>query len=233
MLHEEARTKVCLGCFRKCSQNLHSAQPVLIQRIKDHLVKDIDITDSRVPIGFCESCRLKLQAVATKKDAKPFDLGHLHSYLETQKRISPRAPECTCFVCKLASAFGGKALKLSKEYKKSGGRPSSEPQKAIHRLCGLCHRPLYSGCSHNCDNTQLAANILSSCPENILDQISSGHLKNKAENAESKQLFLKTYGTPLPVTIGHENAKPLQFSHQQLDHMQGHGDFTGSQMIKC
>ena len=199
MLHEDARKKVCMGCFRKSSQNLLSAQPALLQRVNDHLIKDVDVHDSRVPIGVCESCRPRLHAIATKKESKPFDLTNLHAYLSTQKRISPRGDECTCLVCKLASSSGGAATKLLKQYKKSVGRPSNEPQKAIHRLCGLCHSPLYFGCVHACNHTTLADNILNSCSEGVLDQIASRHLKNKVESAESKQLFLKTYGTPLPV----------------------------------
>ena len=232
MLHEAARSKICLGCFRKCSKNLHSAQPLTLQRVNDHLIQSFDINDSRVPIGFCEPCRIRLQEIATKKDAKPFDLTHLHSYLAEQSRTSPRKQPCTCLICRLASSNGIAAIKLLKAYKKSLDRPLNEPQKPIHRLCGSCHSPLFSGCTHTCNNTTLANNILNNVPEGVLDQIASRHLKNKAENAKSKEIFLKTYGTPLPETIGHAKTEPVQFSHKQLDHMQARGDLSGSQMLK-
>ena len=231
MLHQEARSRICLGCMQKCTRNLLDAQPLTLQRLNDHVIQHIDVHDSRMPIGFCESCRLRLKRIS-ENGAKAFDLSHLHSYLKQQKRIMPRVKECKCLVCQLASSSGGVAKKLQR-FQKSSGRPSNEPRPVIHRLCGKCHTPLFSGCNHSCNNSTLVENILSSCPTGVLDQIASKHLKSKMEASESNKLTLKTFGTPMPVTIRHDRTEPTQFSHEQMDFIQAHSSFTGEQMKKC
>ena len=171
MRHVESRTKVCLGCFCKCTQNLTSAQPLTQEftRIHEHIVEHIDVDDFRLPNGWCEGCRLRLKKI-DESEGKPFDLSHLHFYLETQKRISPReqAP-CQCIVCQIASATGTKPKKLLRDFLISAGQLSDKPKEKIHKLCGKCHSPLYRGCTHSCNKSTLVENVLKTCPEGVLD----------------------------------------------------------------
>ena len=111
MAHPVNRKKVCLICFRKCNSHLESANPVVLERINQFVIPNFDLSDPKLPIGFCETCRLHLKDIATK-DAKPFDLTNLQKYLEKQRDSTPKETDCICDVCKIATAFGGVAAKL-------------------------------------------------------------------------------------------------------------------------
>ena len=112
MNHAKCRKKICLTCFRKCEKNLESAQPLLLQRIHEHVIEDLNINDQKVPIGFCDACRIRLKDIATKRrKGKKFDLTRLKNYLAI---ADPKDDNCVCDLCKIATSNGRAAKKLLK-----------------------------------------------------------------------------------------------------------------------
>ena len=103
--HEDCRQRVCFSCFHKVTleENLKSASPLVQERIR-RLLPSVDQSDSRVPLGFCCSCRAKLKKFEDGK--KAFELTKLNDYLATQDRSSPRTECKDCSVCTIASATG-------------------------------------------------------------------------------------------------------------------------------
>ena len=138
MHHDEARKRVCFSCFRKvkANENLSESSDLIIKRVQE-FIPNLDLQDDCIPIGFCGTCRRKLQV------AESLSLTNLSKFLATQKRTSPRA-ECKCFVCEIASASGLQAKKHQKKHTTPKGRSSKKEEEIVHRLCGKCYSPLYS-----------------------------------------------------------------------------------------
>ena len=105
MKHEENRKRVCFSCFIKVKvgENLESASALIKERV-NRLLPSVDLSDDRLPLGFCLSCKAKLKKFEDKQ-LKEFDLSKLNEYLASQPRSSPRS-DCACTVCEIATAGG-------------------------------------------------------------------------------------------------------------------------------
>ena len=55
--HEDCRKTVCIFCLRKCIRELNNQ---LINTIETVFQMKLDISDSRVPKGICDTCRIAL-----------------------------------------------------------------------------------------------------------------------------------------------------------------------------
>ena len=238
MKHEDARKRVCVLCFRKTGANecLENASALIFERINRLVISDLDLSDSRVPTGLCSSCRTKLKDVDGGRKST-FDLQSLSDYLDEQKRLSPRSNTCDCLVCKIATAFGGKANALLKQYKQASGRPKSPdaPSEIIHNLCGVCLSPTYRGSNHDktrCGQTKYKLdNVYESLTEDERQQLASRVNRETAEEQGVTAFQLKTLGRPQTVTLGKPQESSFQISHEDADHMRSHAHLTQSQML--
>ena len=98
-IHDLSRKVVCILCLRKCNGSL---TPVVIKRLHDHVQKDLDFQDQRIPEGICNSCRVNLLAVSEGGSAK--QLPKLYDFtsvvLPMFLRSSPIS--CNCLICRIA-----------------------------------------------------------------------------------------------------------------------------------
>ena len=198
---------------------------LIIKRVQE-FIPNLDLQDDCIPIGFCGTCRRKLQV------AESLSLTNLSKFLATQKRTSPRA-ECKCFVCEIASASGLQAKKHQKKHTTPKGRSSEKEEEIVHRLCGKCYSPLYRGCKHECGSSTMVDNFLKQAPINVQKRVASTVAKNEAIKTGSNDIKLTTGGTPLSLSIGPQKAEnKLQITHEHLDHIQAHANLSGKQLLK-
>ena len=160
MKHSEARKKVCLLCFNKANKEIASLPSDVHEQISKHILSDFDTNDHRLPSAICKTCQSKLNKVAKGERQNTFDLEQLSQNIATLSRVSPRTETCDCLICKIATASGAAARKITHEHKSKVGRPAAEPNLVIHDLCGRCLSPKYRGCTHMCNQTTLLNNIL-------------------------------------------------------------------------
>ena len=151
MLHDEARKRVCLTCFRKAKENecLDGASPLILQQLERHVIVSLDLTDARLPSALCHSCRTKLKNIDVSGRKSTFDVVLLSKYLHEAKRLSPRATSCDCLICKIARSYGGPAHKILKDYAQTLGRPATAESGQPHHLGGVCLAPVYRGTNHD------------------------------------------------------------------------------------
>ena len=160
MKHEDARRRVCLGCFSKTNIEIASLPPNVQELIEKHIFSNYNINDYRLPCGICKSCRSKLHKVENGDRRNSFDLEQISRNIESVRRISPRSESCTCFSCAVANATGLAAKAIIQKHKSKVGRPAEKPIEIIHDLCGRCLSPKYRGCNHTCNQTTLLQNLL-------------------------------------------------------------------------
>ena len=104
---------------------------------------------------------------------------------------------------------------------------------ANFRCCPKCFSQIYRGCVHECNNTTLLNNILSRVPENVQQRVASTVVKAAAAENGSKQVSLRTGGTPLTVTIGPaEKKEKLRISHEAMDDLQDGLGLSNAQTLK-
>ena len=239
MKHEDARKRVCILCFRKTGQHecLESATQLVRDRIHEHAISNVDLSDSRVPTGLCSSCKAKLGNVQTQGRKPTFDLELLNTYLSEQKRISPRRATCECVVCDIGNANGFQAKAILYKYRQSAGRPtSSSPPEKIRNLCGICLSPTYQGSTHDtsrCGQTKYKLdNAYETMSAEERQQFAARINRETAEEAGSKTFALKTLGQPQTVTLGKPQPS-FQISHSDVDHLQADTAMTQTQLITC
>ena len=238
MKHEDARKRVCILCFRKTGPQecLESATQLVHDRINEHVVSNVNLSDSRVPTGLCSSCRTKLKNVETGGRKATFDLELLSNYLNEQKRLSPRRTTCECVVCQIGNANGIQAKAILKKYQQSSGRPStsSSPPEPIRNLCGVCLSPTYQGSNHDrsrCGETKYKLdNAYDRMTEEERQQFAARVNRETAESSGSETFSLKTLRRPQTVTLG-KPQQSFQMSHADVDHLQADAKLTPTQMI--
>ena len=243
MLHDAARKCVCITCFRKTGENerIECLSEVVKDRLEEHVIENIDVSDRRIPTGLCSSCKQKLRNIAVEGRKSTFDLNLIGTYLQEQKWISPRTTVCDqekCLICKIAHSNGAKAKKILWPYRQSSGRPPlSDESKEVHRLCGKCLSPIYRGCNHDkdqCGNTKYKLeNVYDALTPGERQQLAARVNREAAEAAGSNTFTLKTCGKPQNVTIGAQPpAKIIKISHADVDKIQEHAGLTNTQTEK-
>ena len=72
--HEESRAAVCIVCFKKATRNCSQLlKNVLLDPKVCSLFSSLDINDTRVPSGICETCRIYKIWLKKTCDLQPFD----------------------------------------------------------------------------------------------------------------------------------------------------------------
>ena len=229
MKHADAIKRICFSCFKRVQpeENILSSS-LLHDRVKRLL--PFVFTSDLFPTGICSTCRRRLAKFETGERTS-FELKNLEELNETLKRTSPRN-ECKCKVCEAAGATG-----LGSRVSVKRGRPKQEDDEedgmANFRCCPKCFSQIYRGCVHECNNTTLLNNILSRVPENVQQRVASTVVKAAAAENGSKQVSLRTGGTPLTVTIGPaEKKEKLRISHEAMDDLQDGLGLSNAQTLK-
>lgn len=225
MKHEQAKKRVCFGCFKKVKfGETINASPLLRDRVQ-RLVPYV-LSNDNFPVGICSSCRLRLGEFE-RGVLQSFDTTKLEELSSSLTRTSPRN-ECKCTVC---VAAGGVGLDSRRSIKT--GRPKEEEEEEQHLCCPKCFSQIYRGCAHKCNPTTLLNNILEKVPESVKQRVASSVVKAVAEEKGTKEVTLKTGGTPLSVTMGPAPKKQkLSISHEAVDELQDHSNLTDRQTLQ-
>ena len=93
--HEDNRKVVCFLCFQKCDRQVTT---FIIENVEAILDKPIDFSDSRVPKGICENCKVKLR----KKDTGQTVISPpVFNYKSILVRPVTREQNYNCLICKV------------------------------------------------------------------------------------------------------------------------------------
>ena len=185
--HEENRKYVCLLCLKKSSRPLTAFQA---QRICELYSTNLDVCDSRVPQGLCESCRTALRR---KEEGKEVTLPSLFDFSSIRLRAETRSQVCDCLLCQIARS------KLQDKHpleKQNAGE--KEPSVRCHE----CLSPLGKGLPHQCSQLQFRQNLqsLAAKDSKAAEQIASQVIANKESSPRGTVKLAKAGGGP-PLSI--------------------------------
>ena len=133
--HEDCRKSVCVLCLKKCSRELTQ---FLVEKILKHFHTSLDLTDTRVPRGICDSCRTILRR---KDEGKDVNLPTLFPFSSIKVRPPTRDQGCNCLICQVGH------LKLNEKSPVDYSKPVEDctPQR-----CGDCLSLVGRGLPHQC-----------------------------------------------------------------------------------
>ena len=129
-IHDENRKFVCLLCPKKCLRQLTAFQADQICQL---CKTKINISDSRVTLGLCVSCRTTLRR---KQEGKEVALPPLFDFKSIQVRRETRGTMCYCLICQIGR---------SKLTEKHPLEEQTTIEKEPRLLCGSCLSPLRKG----------------------------------------------------------------------------------------
>ena len=144
--HEDCRKTVCIFCLKKCTRELNNQ---LINTIETVLQMKLDISDSRVPKGICDTCRI---ALGKKKNGENVSLPLMFQFETIKVRSSTREQDCDCLICQIGHL---------KSYEKHPLETSSEHSQSSsnQKRCSECLSILGKGISHNCSDFSFRENM--------------------------------------------------------------------------
>ena len=227
LTHTQCRAKVCIKCFEaKKSLRDVSGNADWIQKFKENIGPNFDISNPRLPTGLCDSCR-KMYFTKTKEGQPVEEIKfRIPDYLQFVVAPENVDESFDCAICLKIRPNGKKSGLLNhRKSPHAGGRPPKTPEIKKTSLKapdspGLCKRCLrLKDNDHDkkkCNTTTLTRTIISLThdengkPNEIGEKIAARVIKGMEASEDGKTILLAQLATgkKLPITLGHANAKP-------------------------
>ena len=201
--HDISRKVVCILCLRKCNGNL---TPVVIKRLHDHVQKDLDFQDQRIPEGICNSCRVNLLAVSEGGSAKQLPKLYDFTSIVLPKFLRSSPISCNCLICRIAR-------KKTPSPKTKVGRPANPHQNepsfsktppSVEKQCQRYLSVIKKGKKHICTPSTKAKNLkelFTRFPKNG-EKIASSVIKNKTPSPGGTIRLSQFAGPSFPIVPG-------------------------------
>ena len=200
--HSQLRLSVCCSCQKPgCKRKL---TPSLLGAARQFLYKDFDLTDLKLPIGICDSCRGKLSRNTDPKTAPTYS----HWIADSVFGHDP----CRCYICFFA-----------RSKKNLNGKPPEKPSKDSQvTICRTCFCQVTSGLHHECLLSNRVRNLLLLVPPDVVQQLASHVIledSDRNNNSENDSIKLLREGGRHRLRVYLHKRKRKKRSKFQVSHI--------------
>ena len=230
--HDELRKHVCIVCMRKADYNITD---LVLGRICQFFVSNLDLTDARLPKGICNSCRKALQKLSEGNYGQ--ELPDVFDFSAIKlKRMTKSSFACDCLICAIATSRLSSDHPLGLNVREKGRPVTQVPGNASFsfaqapptpvKICLSCLSLPKVGHPHQCNISTRRENLLAlaaSDPQGAEMIASKVVSESPSSPGGTVRLAQRLGGRPLPLTRGASHKPPerhASFSVEDLIHIQ-------------